>query len=439
VARLWHDHVRIDKYLRGYADPRCAHLVEELRRQEALSSERPWGDVVVVPAREESAEQLEMCIQKPAARSAERSLLVVVVNGIEGVPSHENSRLQARWCGEGAQGKGVWLHREGDFDRMIVDCSSGGRGFLPRDGVGLARKIGADLALSLMRGGWVRDTWIHMTDADASLSAEHFDAAKGVREEFVARVARFCHVPSGDSQVDDATWSYERWLRYFVLGLRFAGSQYAHHSIGSLISVRAGAYAAVRGVPRRQAGEDFYLLDKLRKIGPILCNEGERVRIAARRSSRVPFGTGPAVEALMTDPEGRMYPDPRGFTALRSWISLLDRLGRGERTPSDSWLRDELDDRLVGCLSRLGYDASVEGLCRRYKPPVLGRQIRTWFDGLRTLRLLHALRDDCWPDIPWSSALRADFLVGKRRLQALVCSRIHCEAMEALEGRTLAE
>ena len=46
-------------------------------------------------------------------------------------------------------------------------------------------------------------------------------------------------------------------MSYYVAGLAMAGSGYAHHSLGSTIAVHAKSYAAVRGYPKRSAGEDF--------------------------------------------------------------------------------------------------------------------------------------------------------------------------------------
>ena len=58
-------------------------------------------------------------------------------------------------------------------------------------------------------------------------------------------------------------------MSYYVAGLAMAGSRYAHHSLGSTIAVHAKTYAAVRGYPKRSAGEDFYLLNKICKLAPV--------------------------------------------------------------------------------------------------------------------------------------------------------------------------
>ena len=62
---------------------------------------------------------------------------------------------------------------------------------------------------------------------------------------------------------------YEYSLRYYVAGLTYAQSPYAFHTIGSTMAVNAEHYASVRGFPRREAGEDFYLLNKLAKVGSV--------------------------------------------------------------------------------------------------------------------------------------------------------------------------
>ena len=48
--------------------------------------------------------------------------------------------------------------------------------------------------------------------------------------------------------------------------MKYARSPYAFHTIGSTMAVSANHYAKVRGFPKREAGEDFYLLNKLAKV-----------------------------------------------------------------------------------------------------------------------------------------------------------------------------
>jgi len=93
---------------------------------------------------------------------------------------------------------------------------------------------------------------------------------------------------------------YEIFLRYWVLGLKYAKSPWAFHSIGSTIVTSTDSYLKVRGMNKREAGEDFYFLNKLAKIGSIDYIRDTCVFPSARSSSRVPFGTGKRIERFLS-------------------------------------------------------------------------------------------------------------------------------------------
>ena len=82
------------------------------------------------------------------------------------------------------------------------------------------------------------------------------------------------------------------------------------------------AYAAVRGFPKRSAAEDFYLLNKIRKVGLVHSLNAQPIQLTMRASKRVPFGTGPAVEKIMTMNDIWQMPtyDPAVFTELRNHL-----------------------------------------------------------------------------------------------------------------------
>src|SRR5690606_38208576 len=166
-----------------------------------------------------------------------------------------------RTLSEGAQrisvdGQLASLRAEGSFDLLVVDRVSEGRTLAHGEGVGTARRAGADLALGLYALGGVKRAWIHNTDADVRLPRDYFENLPK-DGKVVASLAPFGHTEVvGDEALNLATLRYELHLRWYVQGLRHAGSSRAHHSVGSTISVRPQAYAAVRGFPRRTAGED---------------------------------------------------------------------------------------------------------------------------------------------------------------------------------------
>jgi hypothetical protein len=314
----------------------------------------------------------------------------------------------------------VWFGSVADFDVLVVDRTSPGFRLPKRQGVGLARRIGCDIAAALAARQAFTGELIACTDADSVLPADYFARLDAPRSERIsALLLPFHHEPSGVESVDRATELYELSLRYYVLGLERAGSPYAFQTLGSSIAIDVDCYAKVRGFPRLRAGEDFYILCKLAKVLPVRRDFGEPIRIRSRRSARVPFGTGAGVAKL----EGRelvLYA-PRSFEVLGAWLrclnefakvrdfgsalSQLEGLSPEERGALDVLLVDLHAERTVNEASR---STPGGGLCRR---------LHTWFDGFRTLKLIHALRERCLPDQGFREALAGAELLGARELE----------------------
>lgn len=405
-----------DQYLERYAEPE-SRLAAEFR------SDRRYARVLVVPACRERVALLDGYTAAAAAAPGP-VLCVLVVNapadaadGVHASNAELLAELRARLVPLGAWGgEQVWLGRDADFDVLVVDRASSGRLLPAKQGVGMARRIGCDLALALWRRGHVTCQQLFCTDADVSLPSSYFDVPAH-EAAAAARVQPFWHERSSDVAVDRATAVYEIALRYYVLGLRWAGSPYAFHTIGSCVTLGATAYAAVRGFPRRAAAEDFYVLNKLAKVGAIVSCGGEALQIRSRTSDRVPFGTGRGVAQILESGEPSFY-DPRVFEGLRRWLAALRGLV-AHRTSAR--VLDELGqpaDALAHCLVELAgaetlpsvLDEAIEQAC---DPVQLERRLVIWFDAFRTLKLVHALRDRLLPSVPRAEALRSSpFLSG---------------------------
>jgi hypothetical protein len=396
------------KYLERYAEPEAA-FARELGHQ--------YGHVLVVPLQRESADFLQQL--RPAleaATNAGRCLLIAVVNATTDAPDavHEqNERLLAELEQRlvpqqelssiaGATAR-AFLGNAGTFDVLVVDRASAGRRLAEGEGVGQARRIGNDIALGLHQLGGLTSPWLASTDADARLPLDYFArlgqvaprAPDGTRR--VALTLPFRHVPSGDEAVDRATQLYEISLRYYTLGLAAAGSPYAYESLGSTIVVLAPAYAEVRGFPRRQAGEDFYLLDKLAKVGSLHRPTLTPIELVSRPSDRVPFGTGARVRDIVASGGGLTTYHPRVFELLSL---TLKALRHAVVTRNDAALLAELravlDAGTLGAISsaldELGtFEALRDTLAASPDPRVRERRLLTWFDALRTLRFIHLL------------------------------------------------
>jgi hypothetical protein len=422
----------VRKYLESHAEP-------EIRLAESF--DRTYESALVVPVHDEDVGFLDGLA--PALR--DRTVLaVLVVNATIDAPLRVRranqvllaalrERLDALPAAGRARGRDAppaneppstlppaWRGAMGRADMLVVDRASPPFALPSGEGVGLARKIGADLAVALHATERLSSGWIQTTDADVVLPPDYFTPPPS--DGAVAGIHPFWHSTSGDPALDRATALYEIALRTYVLGLRWAGSPYAFHTIGSTLAVTAEAYAAVRGFPRRQAGEDFYLLDKLAKLGPIATLAGEPVRIHPRRSSRVPFGTGPAVERILREEargRGPVLYHPQCFAALRHWLHALDELSdhRDVRRWDDQIHRVEpaaLREPLLAFAAGLRSVASrrrhdvLTALCRQHAAGVpLRSHLHAWFDAFSTLKLVHAVRDGGFPSLPWQRALRS--------------------------------
>jgi hypothetical protein len=87
-------------------------------------------------------------------------------------------------------------------------------------------------------------------------------------------------------------------LRYYLQGLIWSGFPYAFHTVGSAFAVKALSYVRAGGMNRRQAGEDFYFIQKLIYDAGYFSLNSTTVFPSPRVSSRVPFGTGASMGRL---------------------------------------------------------------------------------------------------------------------------------------------
>ena len=378
--------------------------------------------------------------------------MILVVNEADTAPHHVSvanqefaaelhARFKRRRPSAAASGLTLYHDPASSRDVLLVDRFSDGRKFPAKGGVGQARKIGADLAAYLIHRRRVRSPWIHCTDADVRLPHRYFTCSTALSDttaqDTAALVYPFRHSIAADQTGDEisnihrhkiiqVTELYEYSLRYYVAGLSFARSPYAFHTIGSTIAVNAAHYAKVRGFPRRQAGEDFYLLNKLAKVGSVMQlrseTDCEPIDIAARLSDRVPFGTGAAVGKIMElkDP-GRefLFYHPTVFYLLRSWLGSLSTFWQSRSSDIGAILSQRpVTDQpgsfsnhppmdlqaLIGGLEESRATEALQHACRQSSDAnQFKRQMHTWFDAFRTLKLIHHLRDHHLPSISFEA------------------------------------
>lgn len=384
----------------------------EREARTALNIAGRHHSVLVIPACDESPDFIQGVL--PALEGAPGALLIVVVNAnptsgarVQG----RNQQLIQALCALGVAASefapGLRYVNLACGTLLLVDRSSQGRELPLKQGVGLARKIGCDIALNLWKQGSVTSPWLFSSDADVTLPPAYFAAREAAKPDTGALVFDFAHQASGDPELDRATFEYELYLRYYTLGLAWAGSPYAFNTLGSCLAIRAEAYAAVRGFPKREAGEDFHLLSKLAKVAAVQTVHQPQIAVAARRSQRTPFGTGARVETLLAgSPLG--FHDPQLFALLRT---LFAALRAWAMNPTDSLVASDQHVTLwrhcVQVLEELGLnEALVHAAGMAREPDARLLHLHTWFDALKTLRTLRAVQQRCGlSEVTWRDAM----------------------------------
>ncbi len=249
-----------------------------------------------------------------------------------------------------------------------------------------ARKLGTDIAAELRARGQLASPWLYQTDADATLPDRYFQPDKNLPAAG-AIVFSHRHV-SPDPALARAAVTYEAHMAHYVEGLSLAGSPYAYPTLGSTLAVHAESYAAVRGFPKRDAAEDFYLLNKVAKVGGVAWLEDVVVTLEARRSARVPFGTGPALTRILARQaanETITSYNPESFAVLRQIIGYLNALADA---PADT---PKLEAPGGLLLDELGWQKVAPAFVSQHRNTEPRRKaFHDWFDAFRTLKLVRA-------------------------------------------------
>jgi hypothetical protein len=413
-------------YLERYAEPIAAEFDPNVLRQS-------YDFVLVIPIYDEATD----CLEQVLPADLHNGLVIVVVNVAVGdgpfmsAAAMENTRAFLEQFHPDSAALTVVPYRQRST-LLIVDCCRQGRRLPQKQGVGLARKIGGDLAVACMAHNRVASPWIHCTDADVKLPLGYFEAAEA---DTAIAIYPFRHEPAHRDILQ-----YEISLRYYVLQLAAAGSPYAFQTIGSLMKINAHNYVAVRGFPKRQAAEDFYMLNKLAKTGLVARLKAPVVSLSSRVSQRVPFGTGAAMGKLAAGTELQLY-HPDIFRQLQSWLGLVeplwcDRTFIQTQGLSSWWPADAL---LLNILQGMALETRLQQAYRQCSGfPHFRFFLWSWFDAFKTLKLVHALRDQRYPSRSIQDVLGAIDL-GPERTAAAQQTELTTPMLEAINQHLIAQ
>jgi len=262
-------------------------------------------------------------------------------------------------------------------------------------GAGMARKIGMDEAICRFNAVSRPEGVIVSLDADCIISPNYLcrieSAFSGDKSCFAATI-NFKHRME---EMDDPKQRlgiqlYEDYLHYYKQASEYAGFPNSIYTIGSAFAVRAEAYVKQGGMNRRQAGEDFYFLQKLTKLGTIIEINDAFVYPSARVSDRVPFGTGAAITKWMNDSEDlALTYNFKAFVDLKELVEQVDKLYRVSAENYNSFI-SSMPFAVQEYLQTLGFAEKVTEINQNSSSlPSFRKRFFQFFDAFIILRFLN--------------------------------------------------
>ncbi|MGD0581752.1 MAG: hypothetical protein ABR974_02270 [Bacteroidales bacterium] len=287
--------------------------------------DKKTGIIVVVPAFDEPG-IIDLLGSLAACKRPDSSAeVIVVVNAPVNADDNclENNRITLENTKE-------WQKNARPFFRLyLLDLE---KPAIKGWGVGLARKTGMDEALRRFDRIGREEGIISCMDADCTVAENYFTE---LERELLYNPGRkgcsiyFEHPVTGTKfppDIYNAALQYEVHLRYYFQALNYTGFPHVFHTVGSTLAVKALAYMKAGGMNRRQAGEDFYFVQKLVAAGGYFSLNSTAVFPSPRISGRVPFGTGAAIGKMINSKQKELLTyNSESFTDLKSFFQMTDR------------------------------------------------------------------------------------------------------------------
>lgn len=278
-------------------------------------------------------------------------------------------------------------------------------------GVGLARKLGMDEALR-------RFGEVGKVDHGILLS---FDADCQCQPNLLQEVEfHFKHHPKSpgasiyfehpleatDGPVtQDQIVSYELHLRLLLEGFRGCGVPYGFHTVGSSMACRAEAYMKQGGMNKRQAGEDFYFIQKLVQLGHYSEIQSTTIYPQPRISDRVPFGTGRALGATAGQ-------EPYLTYAPDLYLQLKDFLDQVPQWYHDRPDRAALKEFLIHSACDVqSWEREFDNIrCQSKSCANFLKRFYRWFNAFDLIKWLNDQSRNTAPKVPVSTAIQSSWL-----------------------------
>ena len=363
-------------------------------RLEDLSAKADYECIVVIPILDEFENLGELCssLAVQSKHHLAKTLFVFVVNNSEDASNDvlKNNLASINLLNQ--------LKSKKEINIAVIDASTKGNELpLKTAGVGLARKIGMDSALGYFNYKSKNKKFLVCLDGDCTVSSNYLEDLFSIvnKEKLNAGYVKYHHLLSRNEEINRAIIVYEIFLRYYVLGLKYAASPYAFHTIGSTMFCDYEHYIKIEGMNKRKAAEDFYFMEKLSKVCKISEISSAFVYPSPRPSWRVPFGTGQRVNRFLSKSQNEylLYPF-ESFDILKKWLQIFNS---AKAETAEYYLNESknISIHLYNFLINNNFEPTWNNIIiNSAKSGQLILQKKTWFDGFRTLKLIHYLRDN---------------------------------------------
>ncbi len=281
----------------------------------------------------------------------------------------------------------------------------------PKGGVGWARKMVLDEAARLLS----QDGIMLCLDSDCTVAQNYLREVFNYFQNHPACNAVSIYYEHNLDTLGEherhAIIQYELHLRYLVHAMRWAGHPFAFQTVGSSMAVRRKGYLAHGGMNTRQAGEDFYFLQKFIEVDSLQEIRDTAVYPSARISDRVPFGTGRAMSQLLPGNSAWMTADFMVFRLIKPLLQQTDELRKllsqsVEVEMSDTGLlKLKLHPAVVSFLKEIDFiDHCQEILLHTSTYANFRRRFFRYFNSFMMIRFMHYMRDHFFPEVPIGQA-----------------------------------
>jgi len=260
-------------------------------------------------------------------------------------------------------------------------------------GAGFPRKLGMEEAIRRFNGD--KSGIIVSLDADCLVAPNYLTEIDRNFKEYRLHSATIeFHHPVEHLDVSDplriAASNYEEYLRYYRRALEFCGYPYPYFTIGSAFAVTAETYLKAGGMGKQQSGEDFYFLQKVFPLGKTRFIDTTCVYPAARISDRVPFGTGPALQKMVSENQlSKLSYQLEAFKTLKSFFRRIDLFFKKSAEEIENSIQD-LPEYLLLFLKEDGFLPKIEEI-NRYTASLhsFRKRFFSYFNAFKILKYLN--------------------------------------------------